>query len=195
MGPALHQGRRDLRNFLAKLDAGVLTLKFNTVYDGASYKNAIEAGKPYIVKWTTTGDAISNPVFSGVTISNAAAAEVESNDKNVKFVGQYSPFAIDDSNKEAILYIGSGNKIGYSSKARTLKSCRAHFWVKPNDNGTPAARMISIDFGEGEVTGITTTDLTDSTDKAGTCYDLQGRKVTKPQKGLYIVNGKKVVIK
>jgi hypothetical protein len=26
-------------------------------------------------------------------------------------------------------------------------------------------------------------------------FDLQGRKVAQPQKGLYIVNGKKVVIK
>ena len=27
------------------------------------------------------------------------------------------------------------------------------------------------------------------------CFDLQGRRVAQPQKGLYIVNGKKVVIK
>ena len=26
-------------------------------------------------------------------------------------------------------------------------------------------------------------------------FDLQGRKVAQPQKGLYIVNGKKVIIK
>jgi hypothetical protein len=26
-------------------------------------------------------------------------------------------------------------------------------------------------------------------------YDLQGRKVAQPQKGLYIVNGRKVVVK
>ena len=29
----------------------------------------------------------------------------------------------------------------------------------------------------------------------GSVYDLQGRKVENPKKGLYIVNGKKVVIK
>jgi len=156
--------------------------------------STITAGTPFIIRWNNTGVNISNPVFSGVTIDNAAPTEVESTDQNVKFVGQYSPFTIDDSNINEILYVASGNKIGYSSKARTLKCFRAHFWVKPN--GTQqAARMINIDFGDGETTQITTTNDTNDTDSDSEWYDLQGRKVTKPTKGLYIVNGKKIVIK
>ena len=172
------------------LDNGALTLKFKTV-------TAIEAGKPYIVKWTTTGSNISNPVFNDVIISSTAAAEVESDDKNVKFVGQYSPFDITDANKNEILYVASGNKIGYSAKARTLKSCRAHFWVKPKDTNAPAVNSINIDFGDGEVvTGITTTNYTNSTN-SDEWYTLDGRKLnTIPNaKGVYINNGKKVVVK
>ena len=144
------------------------------------------------MKWTT-GDNITNPVFNGVTISSTPAQEVESTDGNVKFVGQYSPFTIDDSNINSILYVASGNKIGYSKSARTLKSFRAHFWVKPNGT-TPAASMINVDFGEGEVTGVNEViGVKEVNDNS--YYDLQGRKVTKPTKGLYIVNGKKVIIK
>ncbi len=174
-----------------KLDAGELTLKFNTV-------TAIEAGKPYIVKWATSGDAISNPVFNDVIISSTAASEVESDDKNVKFVGQYSPFAIDDNNINSILYVASGNQIGYSKKARTLKSCRAHFWVKPNDNGGQAARSFVLDFGDHELaTGILTTNLTIFTNSDGAWYTLDGRKLDQQPtaKGVYIHNGRKTVIK
>ena len=39
-------------------------------------------------------------------------------------------------------------------------------------------------------------DDADNTNADGTMYDLQGRKVIgKPTKGVYIVNGKKTVIK
>ena len=41
-------------------------------------------------------------------------------------------------------------------------------------------------------TGIQTVG---TTVENGTCYDLQGRRVAQPVKGLYIVNGKKVVLK
>ena len=105
------------------LENGVLTLKFNTA-------TSIEAGKPYIIKWTD-GESISNPVSSGVTIDNSAEAQarmtVTSNDGKVKFVGQYSPFSITADNINSILYLASGNRIGYSSKDRELKCFRAHF--------------------------------------------------------------------
>ena len=47
---------------------------------------------------------------------------------------------------------------------------------------------------DGDATGIS--NLTPSLSKGeGEYYDLQGRKVAQPTKGLYIVNGKKVVVK
>ena len=46
-------------------------------------------------------------------------------------------------------------------------------------------------------TGISHTEITETTERAGAWYDMQGRKLNaKPtQKGLYIYNGKKQVIK
>ena len=183
------------------LTDGTLTLKFTDATE-------IEAGKPYIVKWETTGDAITDPTFRDPAFDNSTEAQanmtVTSYDQNVKFVGQWSPFTIGDTSNgtydgdiNEILYIASGNKIGYSSKARTLKSCRAHFWVKPN--GTQqAASMINIDFGE-ETTSLNE-ELRMKNEEFATAagwYTLDGRKLDAhpTQKGLYIVNGKKVVIK
>ena len=54
------------------------------------------------------------------------------------------------------------------------------------------ARVLAVWFDDGETTGITSTAMQPSTEQY---YDLQGRRVTQPTKGLYIVNGKKVIIK
>ena len=45
----------------------------------------------------------------------------------------------------------------------------------------------------GTNTGIAISEL--SQKSAGTCFDLQGRRVAKPAKGLYINNGRKVIVK
>ena len=58
-----------------------------------------------------------------------------------------------------------------------------------NVPGSAAARAIYFDFG-GE-TGILETENGDV--KTENCYDLSGRRVEKAQKGVYIVNGKKVL--
>ena len=51
-----------------------------------------------------------------------------------------------------------------------------------------------LNFVEGSVTGIEMPKAA-TTDSDAEVYDLQGRRVANPTKGLYIVNGKKVVIK
>ena len=51
-----------------------------------------------------------------------------------------------------------------------------------------------IGFGEN-TTAISEHEFNESHELSGAIYDLQGRKVANPSKGLYIVNGKKIVIK
>ena len=120
-----------------------------------------------------------------------------STDGKVKFVGMYTPFAITNENINEILYVASGNKIGYSAGPRTLRSFRAHLWVKPNGTAQ-AARYISIDFGDSETTSLSE-ELRVKSEEIATAqwYSLDGRKVAgqPTQKGIYIVNGKKVIIK
>ena len=62
-------------------------------------------------------------------------------------------------------------------------------------DGEAAARGLTMVFAD-EASGILSlsTDSKDAKD-ASAYYDLYGRKVARPAKGLYIHNGKKVVIK
>ena len=162
-------------------------------------KEELQAGIPYIIKWEQ-GDDITNPVFTGVDISSTTPTEVMSSDHQVSFVGQYSPFHIVESgatgdnegNKNEILLLSSGNKLGYSKNPRTLHAFRCHFKTYSDTK----ARSFEMDFGDGETTVLT---LVNSEKRIvnSEFYDLQGRKLNgKPtKKGLYIHNGKAVVIK
>ena len=56
------------------------------------------------------------------------------------------------------------------------------------------ARSLTISFDDEDVTGVNEV-RSQKEDVRSEWFDLQGRKVAQPVKGLYIVNGKKVVIK
>ncbi len=85
-------------------DGGVLTLNFTSVASGST----IEAGTPFIVKWT--GDNVISPVFSGVTVSSTTAGSVVSEDGNIRFQGTYSPTVI-YSTAHNNLYLGADNTL------------------------------------------------------------------------------------
>lgn len=187
---------------------GTMTLAFTTVYDATEAPNgSIEAGKPYIVKWKSASGSVSDPTFPDVTVEASSPTAVSfTNNANTggdcKFIGQYSPFEIvasgatgdNQGNLDEILMLGSGNKLGYSKNERTLKTFRCHFYVPANDGAS--ARAFVLDFGDEETTGIiSVTAGQRSTDDA--TYTLDGRRITglPTQKGMYIQNGRKVIIK
>ena len=168
-------------------DAGTLTLKFTNA-------TTIPAGTPFIIKWDNTDNDLADPTFTSVTVSSTEPAVVTSTDRKVKFAGQYTPFTIDADNINSILYVASGNKIGYSASERSLKPFRAHFWVQPNSTGQ-SARTISLDLGDGESSSIMT--IADVPADSGAWYTLDGRRLSSQptQRGMYISNGHKVIIR
>lgn len=147
-----------------------------------SEASSIEAGKPYLVK----PDAdVANPVFTG-TLSATPAQNVEQTGSNIAFKGIYSPTELKTDKTEQ--FLTASGKLGYpsSSSTATLKGMRAYFYV-------PAGTEARV-FIEGEdVTGIEQIDNIKLA--VENYYNLNGQRISKPTKGLYIVNGKKVVIK
>jgi len=95
----------------------------------------------------------------------------------------------------------------YDDQNRTATDSEAPFVVEtteedktPKVNGTPILAYTSKGIKKIEVygyavpTGINSIKSADA-NTDGNYYDLQGRHVEKPTKGIYIVNGKKVVKK
>lgn len=159
---------------------------------------SLTAGTPYIVKWTTTGTDVTNPVFNDVTISEIEGGSTESS--YINLVGSFSPvnFTTEDNNK---LYLGTDNKLYSPTKARTMGSCRAYFLLhnglNVNSLNANGARVL-LDFGDGETTSIDVRSKREEV-RSGAWYDLSGHKVTdaslSSRKGIYIHQGKKIVVK
>lgn len=75
------------------------------------------------------------------------------------------------------------------SDARTIAQYKAYLEL----NGAQSAQLMNFAFAGSDLTGIQ--NVTETSAKSKTAYDLAGRKVGKLQKGIYIVNGKKVIVK
>lgn len=74
----------------------------------------------------------------------------------------------------------------------SLAKGKAYLKIEQDNAGSGEAKALSVVF-VNEPTGIKSVNSDET--KVNGIYDLQGRRVSQPTKGLYIVNGKKVVIK
>ncbi|MBR5394075.1 MAG: hypothetical protein IK144_03205, partial [Bacteroidaceae bacterium] len=166
------------------VSGSTLTLNFTKAID-------IPAGTPFIIKWNNTGGTITNPVFTGVTISNSTANN-EQAFLGGSFKGSYSPVGF-TANDKSILFLGTENKLYYPSAKMTLGSCRAYFQL---DNGS-GVKEFKLNFGEegNEVDGVNEVNGVKEVND-DSWYDLSGRKLggNPTQKGIYIHNGNKIKI-
>ena len=163
---------------------GTLTLNFANAA-------SIEAGKPYLVKVAANTDLSTAP-FTEAIVSKDAQPFTST---DVDFIPTLGATTIPDGDTKAVLFLAAGNTLlNPSALPADMKGFRAYFQLKGET--ASLARAFSIDFGDGETTGIIAigTDRAASTDNA--TYTLDGRRISKAtQKGVYIQNGKKVIIK
>ena len=172
---------RQLSSAVLSDDNQLLTLNFLPVAD-------MQAGVPYIVRWTTTGADISNPVFTGVKVDKTLG-EVAVADGKVVFQGSFSPVYCKKDDK-GMLFLGTGNNFYYPSVTGILNSFRGYFVI--DEEVANAAKVIKMGFDD-----ITAVESINSSEESGAWYSISGIKLTdKPsQRGIYINNGRKVVIR
>ena len=175
----------------SSLTGGTLTLNFTDV----ASDDVIPAGTPFIIKWTGGSDIVG-PVFENVLVQSDLNSETF---QGGTFEGSYVPFAITSENINQIAYLGAGDVLGYATEARTLRAFRAHFVLPTTVSGSRAMTRAIINYGDGTTAIVSLRD--GITERVGSApeswYDLQGRRLEgRPQvKGIYIRDGKKVVIK
>jgi hypothetical protein len=175
---------------------GVLTLNFKPA-------RSIEPGKPYVFEWrTTVASEINNPVFENVTIKSSEATEltVTSQKGDVQFVGTYAPEML-IADTPANLYMGSDDHLVFPDYNKEVEPFAGYFLVdignglgKPGDYFVDRIVM-NIANNDGTVRIVTVTMPAPVHD--GAWYDMQGRKHngTPTQPGIYIMDGRKVMIK
>ena len=85
----------------------------------------------------------------------------------------------------------NNDRLWFCTGSNTTKAFRGYFEIDDVEYSAETRLSIAVD---SEVTGITERNDRHYRHDGGT-YDLQGRKVNSKQKGVYIENGKKVVVK
>lgn len=178
--------------FAVTFEGGKLR-KYDNV-DGQTMKfveaASVEPGVPYLFKPATV---IENPTYTDVTLSKTEARKVMHG--SCGFAGTYSPYTMKTDKTER--FLGEGNKLYWpdtttSPDANKMKGLRAYFMVSE----TMTEAKVSI---VGETTAIdnVATDHPTATANAHV-YNLNGQFVgigtAGLPKGVYIVNGKKMVI-
>lgn len=78
--------------------------------------------------------------------------------------------------------------------AGVVRANKAYLRVDDKDITGSESRSLQVIFDE-ETTGISNVEITKPEAKNNVYYNLNGQRVANPSKGLYIVNGKKVIIK
>lgn len=176
----------------ATFDSGILTLNFS---DPVS---AIVTGKPYIVRWPISSSSESagapdlmDPIFKKVIISSGTPATYSYD--AVDFVGIYNPYVIDGEDR-TILYVGADNTLYYPNGAMTIGACRAYFKLKGITAGDLQQAPV-LNFGDEGTTTLNSLSLGEG--RGDAWFTLDGRRLSgKPShSGVYLNNGKKIVIK
>ena len=177
-----------------KKEGPVLYLKFD--YVNAS-SNGLEAGKPYLVKWTSGSNFVDNNTrhevdFYKVTVTKLAPQAPTAN--GVTFQGTFSSSPTLTAGDKTKLILGADNKLYYPSKNINVGACRAYFII-PSAAANAAAPQMVMGFEGEETTSIQTLNVTPESQNDTPVYNLNGQRLSAPQKGINIVNGKKVIIK
>ncbi len=170
-------------------DATEITVEF----EDADLTKGFFANYPYIIK---TSEDITEFTVNGVNIApdekNAVAEYAEGRGKNRHvygtFIGTYHAETVVPSQS---LFL-SDNKFWYSKGLTKMKAYRAYFTF---EDVLPSVENVGsrISFSINEATGIRDNNREEINNNR--YYDLQGRRVKKPGKGLYIRNGKKEIMK
>lgn len=169
-----------------------ITVNFNNA-------TAIEANHPYVIK---VKDAISEFTVDGVDIEVEEEPSVDKDEyrtgsgtKKDPYVYHYNSFVgtyVADTEVPELALFLNDNKFYYSTGATKMKAFRGYFdFYDVLTEVENAEARISFVIDEDWMTGISDVKREDDS----LYYNLKGMRVAKPGKGLYIVNGKKMVIK
>lgn len=144
------------------------------------------AGYPYIIYVETAATHAEGVKLFGTNVAQTTAKADTYSD--VSFQGRYAPVAAGEWAADWYGVTSSGKLQKGNTETSYMKGFRAYF------TGIAASASLSLNF-EDSTTGITTVVAGSQLTEDDNIYNLNGQKVNAPDKGLYIINGRKVVVK
>lgn len=180
----------------AELDANGTAQLYFTKVDASA---PTVAGTPYLVKPIQD---VTSAVINDVKIvkaTNGKPAPVENN--GYKFQGIYNPTALADmgADPENILFLGRGSQLlTPSTDSKPMKGFRAYF-ILNSSNGASGLSLTTEDGGIINSISLAEVDGLYTNMDNNRVYSISGQYIgTKTEglaKGIYIVNGRKFIVK
>lgn len=171
-----------------------------TAVDGTVLKfdettQAVTGGVPFLISGVTKSGPF---VAKGVT---DITTESSKNVGGIDFIGTYTNMGSTPFTTKDYFFVTNSNKLTRVSRdgmKMVLKGYRAYF----HDGSAAGAKSFTVSIGDSEATGI---DDINGEEGNHDVYDLQGRKVASDlpwseakrllRRGVYIVNGKRMIVK
>lgn len=152
--------------------------------------DAFEAGQPYLVKPTENLSNSSPVVLFDVNITAKNGATVPQD--GYSFTGTFTTKSFAKGDWATTRFVATDNKLNTPNSEKAMKALRCYFTVP----AVSSARGYAIDgFMDDDVPTDISATLNDNVQTTKVIYNLAGQRVANPTKGLYIVNGQKVVVK
>ena len=198
----------DIDDFTGTPLEGATVMKFlkkqtsfsgSTLTIGFETSQKINAGKPYLVKWTDGAGEVKDPTFRNVTISATEPGSYEATD--VFMLGTFSPVKLEAGDTKK-LYLGGGNTLYYPQTDVSVNACRAYFELQgeltAGDVDSPdlvRSCLLNFDGQETAISEIYSVTKASAGDNAW--YTLDGRRLSSEPTapGIYINRGRKIIIK
>ena len=178
--------KRQIETALAGVKLYTVKNVTNTEVELTAELSMIAAEMPYFIY-----NDNDTEVEVSIVVSSEDADNVDYDSEHFKGTLVDKTFTDEDMQAADHYVLTNGSNFVWVKDAGTLAAGKC--WIELIPTSAAHARALSI-VHEGETTGISTVK-TDADTKDAAVYDLQGRRVMQPTKGLFIVNGKKVVIK
>ena len=162
------------------LSDGVLTIAYKTA-------TAIEAGKPYMVKWVIDEEAedtrIDNPIFKDITLSASAPTAVSA--ASITFSGAFAPLTLADGDKTK-LWLDDDVRLRWASGQDEQVSSTWCYWnLGGLDASTLNAIVVTFDDGSRPIVelmdGMTDFSILSAFGEQEVNASLEGRELSAVQ--------------
>ena len=175
--------KRQIENAVAGVSLYTVASVTNSEVVLTAELSVVDAEMPYLIY----NDNDEEKTIS-IVVSAGDADAVDYDSEHFKGTLEAKTFTDADMAAADHYVLSNGHDFVWVKDAGTLAAGKC--WIELPKAAN--ARRLTIVF-EGETTGINAVKTAATIE--GNCYDLSGRKVAQPTKGLYIVNGKKIAVK
>lgn len=168
----------------------------STDYAGATFYNIVGKDDNGIIIDVETGDLVAGKPYIFKATENMLLAEFSGLPVSAPVVnnGLIGNLNVESVPVPADCYVLSGNKLRKVEVAGAAVVGMNRAYIDPSKISNASSQSgirINFEENEGNETGVDAMKVNENVE----VYDIMGRKVTNPTKGIYVINGKKVVIK